>query len=47
LLKALRDMSDVEENDLDLTPVRDNDFIGMLPPCLSCDSSLAVDFLKF
>lgn len=30
LLKALKDMSDVDDNDLDVTPVRDNGFNGQL-----------------
>jgi len=34
LLKALKDMSDVEENDLDVTPVRDNDFSGIQYECV-------------
>jgi len=34
LLKALKDMSDVEENDLDVTPVRDSDFTGTQYSCV-------------
>jgi len=41
LLKALKDMSDVEENDLDVTPVRDNGFNGTPSTC-SLHTSLHV-----
>ena len=39
LLKALKDMSDIDDNDLDVTPVRDNGLSGTpLVYAVTCSS---------